>query len=265
MGHGMPSASSGLQETIRPRPCRQFQAGHGRRVSTGTIPSGDDGPRFRAAVAGTGRADRTGHRPASPRWLSSPLARAARVAEMDTGRLSSPIFSRLGIPTGLIRLTEAETNADLDTLEQWPAVVISDAQASDRPRPCERGRLAEELFVEDLIPAVVADEVITGGFPAEERSALHRSTGGWLAPDCWSHPKRRPDLGRISDEGRSGQHSLALCTSGPALLLIDERSGRAVAQGLGLSICRFNSRGHRHWPSAPFDSRQLGPCCPKLA
>ncbi len=44
------------------------------------------------------------------------LARAARVAAMDTATFISHL-SRLGIP--VIRLTEAETNADLDTLEQW--------------------------------------------------------------------------------------------------------------------------------------------------
>jgi predicted HTH domain antitoxin len=44
------------------------------------------------------------------------LARAARVAQMDTSAFISHL-SRLGNP--VIRLTEAETNADLDTLEQW--------------------------------------------------------------------------------------------------------------------------------------------------
>jgi predicted HTH domain antitoxin len=44
------------------------------------------------------------------------LARAARVAEMDTATFIAHL-SRLGIAA--IRLTEAETRADLDTLEQW--------------------------------------------------------------------------------------------------------------------------------------------------
>jgi predicted HTH domain antitoxin len=44
------------------------------------------------------------------------LARAARVAEMDTAIFIAHL-SRLGIAA--IRLTEAETRADLDTLEQW--------------------------------------------------------------------------------------------------------------------------------------------------
>jgi hypothetical protein len=42
--------------------------------------------------------------------------RAARVAELDVASFISHL-GRLGIPA--IRLTSAETNADLDTLEQW--------------------------------------------------------------------------------------------------------------------------------------------------
>ena len=44
------------------------------------------------------------------------LARAARVAEMDVAGFIAQL-GRLGIPA--IRLTAAESNADLDTLEQW--------------------------------------------------------------------------------------------------------------------------------------------------
>jgi predicted HTH domain antitoxin len=44
------------------------------------------------------------------------LVRAAHVAEMDVASFISHL-SRLGIPA--IRLTAAETSADLDTLEQW--------------------------------------------------------------------------------------------------------------------------------------------------
>jgi predicted HTH domain antitoxin len=44
------------------------------------------------------------------------LVRAARVAEMDVTSFISHL-GRLGIPA--IRLTAAETNTDLDTLEQW--------------------------------------------------------------------------------------------------------------------------------------------------
>lgn len=44
------------------------------------------------------------------------LVRAAHVAEMDVTNFISHL-GRLGIPA--IRLTAAETKADLDTLEQW--------------------------------------------------------------------------------------------------------------------------------------------------
>lgn len=44
------------------------------------------------------------------------LARAARVAELDVASFISHLGS-LGIPA--IRLSAAETNADLDTLERW--------------------------------------------------------------------------------------------------------------------------------------------------
>jgi predicted HTH domain antitoxin len=44
------------------------------------------------------------------------LARAAHVAQMDVAGFITHL-SRLGIPA--IRLTAAETNADLDTLDQW--------------------------------------------------------------------------------------------------------------------------------------------------
>ena len=44
------------------------------------------------------------------------LVRAAHVAQMDVTCFIAHL-SRLGIPA--IRLTAAETNADLDTLEQW--------------------------------------------------------------------------------------------------------------------------------------------------
>ncbi len=44
------------------------------------------------------------------------LVRAAHVAGLDVSRFIGHL-SRLGIPA--IRLNAAETNADLDTLEQW--------------------------------------------------------------------------------------------------------------------------------------------------
>jgi predicted HTH domain antitoxin len=61
------------------------------------------------------------------------LARAARVAQMETSAFSSHL-SRLGIP--VIRLSEAETNADLDTLEQW----LQSSSAITGAVDCRHGR-----------------------------------------------------------------------------------------------------------------------------
>ena len=46
------------------------------------------------------------------------LVRAARMAQQDVASFITHL-SRLGIP--VIRLIAEETEADLDTLEQWPA------------------------------------------------------------------------------------------------------------------------------------------------
>ena len=91
----------------------------------------------------------------------------------------------------------------------------------------------KELFGEVLIPKVVADEVITGGFPAEEARITAALEAGWL--QIAGPIPAGPDLPDL-DEGEAASIRLALAHPGPALLLIDERSGRAVAQGLGLSI-----------------------------
>ncbi|MEB3263945.1 MAG: UPF0175 family protein [Synechococcus sp.] len=66
------------------------------------------------------------------------LARAARVAQMDTAGFISHL-SRLGIP--VIRLTAAETHADLDTLEQW-LQSSSATPAPDRSGPGRSGTSA---------------------------------------------------------------------------------------------------------------------------
>ncbi|MCX5932408.1 MAG: hypothetical protein NTW83_11425 [Cyanobacteria bacterium] len=39
----------------------------------------------------------------------------------------------------------------------------------------------QELFKEVLIPVVVADEVLTGGFPVEEARTTAALEAGWLA------------------------------------------------------------------------------------
>jgi predicted nucleic acid-binding protein len=58
-------------------------------------------------------------------------------------------------------------------------------------------------------------------------------TAGWLQTVAIATTEPAlPDL----DEGEASSIRLALSRNGPALLLIDERSGRAVAQELGLSV-----------------------------
>jgi len=127
--------------------------------STGTIRCGDDGPRFRAACCSTGRAEPALATGPVPRMVSSPWLAPAGSPRWN-GRLSSPSLAA-GDPGD--RLTEAETNADLDnpgangcSRHQW------DASPLDRLGPCDGIGWLKELFVEVLIPAVVADEVITG-------------------------------------------------------------------------------------------------------
>jgi predicted nucleic acid-binding protein len=113
------------------------------------------------------------------------------------------------------------------------AVVISDASPLIGLARVNGIGWLRELFKEVLIPQVVADEVLTGGFPAEEERISAALEAGWLSivstiPDG----PELPDL----DEGEAASIRLALAEPGPALLLIDERSGRAIAQELGLSI-----------------------------
>ncbi|MGB7564767.1 MAG: DUF3368 domain-containing protein [Prochlorococcaceae cyanobacterium] len=113
------------------------------------------------------------------------------------------------------------------------AVVISDASPLIGLARVNGIGWLQELFKEVLIPEVVANELLTGGFPAEEERLTAALEAGWLRivstiPDG----PELPDL----DEGEAASIRLALAEAGPALLLIDERSGRAIAQELGLSI-----------------------------
>ena len=113
------------------------------------------------------------------------------------------------------------------------AVVISDASPLIGLARVNGIGWLQELFGEVLIPEVVANEVLTGGFPAEEARISAALEAGWLriAGPILAGPEL-PDL----DEGEAASIHLALAAPEPALLLIDERSGRAVAQELGLSI-----------------------------
>lgn len=113
------------------------------------------------------------------------------------------------------------------------AIVISDASPLIGLARVNGIAWLKELFGEVLIAEVVADEVITGGFPAEEERIHAALEAGWLriAGPIPAGPEL-PDL----DEGEAASIRLALAEAGPTLLLIDERSGRALAQELGLSV-----------------------------
>jgi len=88
-----------------------------------------------------------------------------------------------------------------------PPLLIGLARVTDRA-------WLKELFGEVLfIPRLVADEVITGGFPAEEAAASPQHWS-WLAPDLLD-PSQPGLTGRDRDEGESGQHSPGPCTIGP--------------------------------------------------
>ena len=91
----------------------------------------------------------------------------------------------------------------------------------------------QQLFTEVMLTDVVLAEVLTGRYPDTEAPILQALTAGWLQTVAIATTEPAlPDL----DEGEASSIRLALSSNGPALLLIDERSGRAVAEELGLSV-----------------------------
>ena len=82
------------------------------------------------------------------------------------------------------------------------------------------------------VKAEVVSAASTRGF-AEEALILHALSQGWLqvAGPTPTAPAL-PDL----DEGESACIRIALAQPQPALLLMDERAGRAVAQAMGLKV-----------------------------
>jgi predicted nucleic acid-binding protein len=91
----------------------------------------------------------------------------------------------------------------------------------------------QQLFTEAMVTEVVLAEVLTGSYPDTETTIRQALAAGWLqtVAIATTDPEL-PDL----DEGEASSIRLALSRNGPALLLIDERSGRAVAQELGLRV-----------------------------
>ena len=87
----------------------------------------------------------------------------------------------------------------------------------------------QQLFTEVMVTDVVFAEVLTGRHPDTEAPIRQALAAGWLqSVAIATTDPALPDL----DEGEASSIRLALSRNGPALLLIDERSGRAVAQEL---------------------------------
>lgn len=90
------------------------------------------------------------------------------------------------------------------------------------------------LFGEVYMPAEVRDEVLAGSGAADAPSIRAAEAAGILR--VWPKPSpAQPDLPDL-DEGESACIRIGLAHDGPALLLMDERAGRAVAQEHGLHV-----------------------------
>lgn len=91
----------------------------------------------------------------------------------------------------------------------------------------------QQLFGAVWIPQEVNAELITGQGFAGEAALLLAQSDGWLrlAGPTPSTPAL-PDL----DEGEAACIRTALADAQPALLLMDERAGRAVATAKGLKV-----------------------------
>ena len=91
----------------------------------------------------------------------------------------------------------------------------------------------QQLFGAVWIPQEVNAELITGQGFAGEAALLQAPSDGWLrlAGQTPSSPVL-PDL----DEGEAACIRTALADTQPALLLMDERAGRAVAMANGLKV-----------------------------
>lgn len=113
------------------------------------------------------------------------------------------------------------------------AVVIADASPLIALARVGGITWLQQLFGEVLVTPEVLQDVLTGQFAASEQpihEALHAS---WLR--CESNDANNPALPDL-DEGEAASIRVALDSSEQALLLIDERAGRAVATELGLRV-----------------------------
>ena len=113
------------------------------------------------------------------------------------------------------------------------AVVIADASPLIGLARVNGLSWLQALFQEVLVTDVVIGEVLTGTFPESESRIQAALNAGWLkVVNSTAQEPELPDL----DEGEVASIRLALEAPGEALLLIDERAGRSVAQELGLRV-----------------------------
>jgi predicted nucleic acid-binding protein len=113
------------------------------------------------------------------------------------------------------------------------AIVIADASPLIALARVNGLSWLQQLFTEVMLTDVVFAEVLTGRYPDTEAPIRQALAAGWLKTVAIATTDPAlPDL----DEGEASSIRLALSCHGPALLLIDERSGRAVAQDLGLRV-----------------------------
>ena len=137
------------------------------------------------------------------------------------------------------------------------AIVIADASPLIALARVNGLDWLQHLFTEVMLTDVVLAEVLTGRYPATEAPIRQALAAGWLT--TVAIPTTDPALPDL-DEGEASSIRLALSCNGPALLLIDERSGRAVAQDLGLRSGRHSSRD-RPGPSTRPDHLSTGGVC----
>ncbi|MFM8524389.1 MAG: DUF3368 domain-containing protein [Cyanobacteriota bacterium] len=113
------------------------------------------------------------------------------------------------------------------------AVVIADASPLIALARVDGLGWLRALFGDVLVTTVVVQEVLTGDFPATEAPIRSALAEGWLRPvEVTTDQPEFPDL----DEGEAASLRLALASPTQALVLIDERAGRAVAMELGLQV-----------------------------
>lgn len=116
-------------------------------------------------------------------------------------------------------------------------IVLTDASPLIGLARVEGLQWLQPLFGKVWMPPEVHAEVVsgggTGGRFAEESAILDAQRLGWL--DITGPTPTGPTLPDL-DEGESACIRVALAQSRSALLLMDERAGRAVAQALGLKV-----------------------------